>query len=305
MSQPDWAEGCVLVLGAEGMLGRELVPQLSARQTDGHAGRLVRWDIEELDIRDRDAVLEAVGALKPNVVVNTAAYTDVDGCETHAELAMAVNAKGPSHIAAACTDVGATLVHFGTDFVFDGRAQRPYGPDDPPNPLSVYGRSKWEGEQVIRAAACRHLIIRTSWLFGPGGRNFVETILAKAEAGERLHVVTDQVGSPTLAADLAHAVVKLLDAGTLGTFHFANSGQCSWFGFAQEIISQAGINQRVEPITSVQLKRPAQRPAYSVLDTANCTETTGLRPPPWQDALRRYLHARCGLNPLVIHRLWR
>jgi len=288
---PSWAGGCTLVLGAAGMLGRELVHLLHKRAEES-GGRVVSWDLADLDIRDRSAVYGTIGNLRPGVVVNAAAYTDVDGCETDVSGAMAVNAQGPGHLAQACDPVGAMLVHFGTDFVFDGSLERAYRPDDVANPLSVYGRSKWEGEQAIRAASCRHLIVRSSWMFGPRGRNFVEAILAQAGAAKPLRVVNDQVGSPTLAADLADAVIRLLDAGEQGTFHFANSGQCSWFEFAGEILEQAGMDRDVEPITSEQLHRPARRPAYSALDTSKYAEATGTRPVCWQDALRRYLNGR-------------
>ncbi len=291
MSHLDWASRSVLVLGARGMLGRELVDEFRKRLDDTAGQRVVGWDLAELDIRDRDAVFKALRGLHPSAVINAAAYTDVDGCETNIEEAMAVNAKGPGHIAEACAEIGATLVHFGTDFIFGGRTDRPYRPDDRANPLSVYGRSKWEGEKAIRAAGRYHLIVRTSWLFGRHGRNFAEAILARARAGQSLSVVADQIGRPTLACDLAEAVVRLLDAWALGTFHFANSGQCSWFEFAKEIVKQAGIDAPVQPITSEQLNRPARRPAYSVLDTSRYVELTGHVPAPWQDALGRYLNA--------------
>ncbi len=250
MSPADWTAGRVLVLGAEGMLGRDLMAVFGKQLGDGANEDLVGWDLAELDIRDCEAVYSALSELRPGIVVNAAAYTDVDGCETNIELATAVNGQAPGHVARVCHEIGAMLVHFGTDFVFDGESERPYHEDDAANPLSVYGRSKWEGERAIGNAGCRHLIVRTSWLFGPGGRNFVEAILLRAKSGEPLRVVTDQVGRPTLAADLAEAVVRLLDAGAQGTVHFANSGQCSWFEFAQEIVRQAGLATTVQSITS-------------------------------------------------------
>ncbi len=293
MSAVDWMRGPVLVFGAEGMLGRELMALFRLRLGDGADQRLVGWDIADLDIRDRDAVLRSLERLKPSAVVNAAAYTDVDGCEMNIELAMDVNGKAPAHIAQGCSEIGAILVHFSTDFIFDGRSDRPYSPEDEANPLSVYGRSKWEGEQAVRASGCCHLIVRTLWLFGPHGHNFVEAILSRTKAGEPLRVVTDEIGSPTLAADLAEAVVRLLDAGAQGTVHFANLGHCSWFEFAQEIVRQAGLATPVQPITSNQLGRPARRPCYSVLDSTTYIELTGHRPQLWQDALTVYFE-RCG-----------
>jgi dTDP-4-dehydrorhamnose reductase len=289
----NWAAGETLVLGAAGMLGHELMPRL-VRRAEAEGTRVTGWDVAELDIRDAAAVQDALHALKPRVVINAAAYTDVDGCETHVDLALAVNGEAPGHLARACAAVGATLVHFGTDFIFDGLSDRPYQPGDAARPLSVYGQSKWAGEEAVRAAGGAHLIVRTSWLFGPAGRNFVEAILSKAHAGDTLRVVTDQVGRPTLAGDLADAVLRLLDAGATGRVHFANSGSCSWFEFAREILHAAGLEPTVEPLTSVELGRPARRPAYSVLDTATYTRITGAEPPAWRDALRRYLEQRCA-----------
>jgi dTDP-4-dehydrorhamnose reductase len=283
----------ILVLGARGMLGTELVGRLP-RSASGSRADVIAWDIEELDICDADAVVDALTRLRPGLVVNSAAYTDVDGCESNVETAMAVNAHAPGHLAAGCGKIGARLVHFSTDFVFDGLSDLPYRPDDAANPLSVYGRSKWEGERAIHEARCTHLIVRTSWLFGLHGRNFVEAILARAEANEPLRVVNDQFGRPTAADDLADAVVRLLDAGAEHTIHFANGGRCSRFEFAREIVRRSGSRSTVEPISSQELHRPARRPAFSVLDTSRYTEITGAEPDSWQNALGRYLERRAG-----------
>lgn len=292
MSAADWTRGRVLVLGSEGMLGRELMALFHKRLGEGVDRSLVGWDIGELDIRDREAVSNALEKLEPSVVVNAAAYTDVDGCETNVELGMTVNGKAAGHIAQVCAEIGAVLVHFGTDFIFDGRNDRPYRPDDPANPLSVYGRSKWEGEQAVRSAGGHHLIVRTSWLFGPFGHNFVEAILGQAQRGEPLKVVSDESGRPTLASDLTEAVVRLLDVGARETVHFANAGQCSWFEFAREIVAQSGLDVPVTPISSDELNRAARRPPFSVLDTSRYTELTGHTPAAWPEALRRYIASR-------------
>ncbi len=291
MNGASWDQGTVLILGARGMLGSELVRQTRVRLERG-GGRTVAWDLDELDIRDPARVRTRLGAMRPRIVINAAAYTNVDGCETNVDEAMAVNAAAPGHLGDACRAGDALLVQFSTDFVFDGRATEPYAVDAPTHPLSVYGRSKWEGEQGVRASRCRHLILRTSWLFGAGGHNFVEAILARAEAGEPLRVVTDQVGRPTHTVDLAMAVIRLLDASADGTHHFANAGQCSWHEFAREIVRQAGFTCEVATLTSAELNRPAARPAYSVLDTSGYTALTGHRPAPWQEALGRYLASR-------------
>lgn len=292
MSGSTWTDGTVLLLGARGMLGSELAEVLAARLGESARDRLLCWDEPELDIRDEQAVHKAVTGLRPSVVINAAAYTDVDGCESNETLATAVNGEGPAHLAIACRDVGAKLVHFSTDFVFDGKTDVPYEPEDEAHPLSVYGRSKWRGERGIVEAGGDFLIIRTSWLFGVHGRNFVEAILERASKGEPLSVVDDQIGRPTLAVDLAEGVVRLLDAHAIGVVHFANKGSCSWFEFAKEIVELSEREVPVQPITSEALGRPARRPHYSVLGTESYERATGHRPAPWQDALHRYLGAR-------------
>lgn len=288
MKGAEWARNGVLVVGARGMLGCDLMSTLQRRRDGEQQEHITGWDIEDLDIRRGEQVLETLRRLRPSTVVNVAAYTDVDGCETNTDEAMAVNTEGPGNIARACAEINAVCVHLGTDFIFDGAAGRPYQVDDKANPLSVYGRSKWEGEQRVRASGCDHLVVRTSWLFGLHGRHFVEAILRQAKAGAPLSVVSDQVGCPTLASDLADALVRLLDVKARGTVHFANTGQCSWFEFAREILRQAGLDAEVKPICSRELGRAARRPTYSVLDSAKYTELTGHKPPTWQDALGRY-----------------
>jgi dTDP-4-dehydrorhamnose reductase len=292
MSSKGWAAGPVLILGAKGMLAHDLVPAMRRRLGTSLADPLHAWDSRRLDIRNERAVREALRALRPTTVINSAAYTDVDACESNVEHAMAVNAVGPGNIARSCREIDSLLIHFGTDYVFDGHGNRPHRPADPAGPLSVYGRSKWEGEQAIQAAGCRHLILRTSWLFGPGRRNFVERILENAGQGGTLRVVADQVGRPTLAADLSDAIIRLLDSGSEGVLHFANDGACSWFEFARSILTHAGLDVPINPIASSQLARPARRPTNSVLDLSDYVQATGHSPPPWPDALRRYFEAK-------------
>jgi dTDP-4-dehydrorhamnose reductase len=275
------------------MLGRELVRRLAEDEAIS-SDRLIGWTSADLDITDRAGVLKALEALRPGSVLNAAAYTDVDGCESHMERAHSVNGSGPGYIAEGCRIVNATLVHVSTDFVFDGKADRPYRPEDPCQPLSVYGRSKRQGELAVVQSGADHMIVRTSWLFGMGGRNFVDTILARGRAGQPLRVVTDQVGRPTYTCDLAEAVIHLLDVGARGTVHVANTDECSWFGFAAEILRQEGISVSLEPITSDRLDRPARRPSYSVLDTTWYTSKTGHTTPSWPDALRRYREQRAA-----------
>jgi len=288
----NWASGRVIVLGAKGMLGHELMLALGQKLGFYSPGRLFAYDLPELDICDGEAVRKTMRHHEADVVINAAAYTDVDGCESNPELAEAVNGEAAGGVAAACREAGAKMVHFSTDFVFDGRLRRPYRPDDPANPLSVYGRSKWMGEEAVRSAGGRSLVVRTSWLYGLNGRNFVDAILAQASSGRPLRVVSDQIGRPTLASDLADAVVRLLDLGAEGTVHFANSGECSWFEFAEEIIRQAAPGVTVQQITSEELRRPAERPAYSVLDLKSYIDLAGDVPATWRDALPRYLHSK-------------
>ncbi len=274
----------ILVIGAAGQLGQELVRpyETCAPET---AALVQGADLPELDITDLACVTAAVERARPRAVINAAAYTDVDACESHSEQAFAVNAAGPGHLAQACRQVGCRLVHVSTDYVFDGRKRTPYDVDDPINPQGVYGRSKAEGERRVRESGADHVIVRTSWLFGTGGRNFVKMILQLAEQRDELRVVTDQVGRPTYAADLAAALLALAQSDMTGTYHFANAGECSWHTFAAEILRQAGRIRPIRSIGSADLGRPAPRPAYSVLDTRRLTDHTGIVPRPWPSAL--------------------
>ena len=281
----------VLVVGAAGMLGTELLRQLRGsrwfQQTPPPA--VHGYDIAELDITDADQVTAALQDIRPDIVFNCAAFTDVDGCESNREGAFAVNAAGPGNLARVCRQINAELVHISTDFVFDGNAERPYRPEDQPNPISVYGASKLAGEERLRAELDDHLIVRTAWLFGPRGKNFVATIARAAREKPFLEVVDDQLGAPTCTMDLADALLRLVAANARGTLHFCNRGQCSWFEFAREIVGQCGLETEVRPIKSAQLNRPAPRPAWSVLDLTEYRQITAHTPRPWQDALRDYL----------------
>lgn len=282
----------VMVVGATGMLGCEVMDVLARELGDDGAGRLFGCDERELDITSAGAVLDRVRDFEPSVVINVAALTDVDGCEARVDEALAVNAKGPENLARACREVRAFLVHLSTDYVFGGRGERPYREEDQANPQSVYGRSKWEGECGVRANGVQHIIVRTSWLFGRYGRNFVEAILARAGAGRPLTVVDDQVGRPTSAVDLAEALLRLLKLGVVGTIHCANEGFCSWYDFAVEIVAQSGSGATVERMRTADLNRSAPRPAYSVLDTTRYGTATGETMPDWRNALGRYLSQR-------------
>lgn len=273
--------------GAAGMLGRDVQEEARAL---GH--EVLAFSRQELDVTDQPAVRRAVRECRPDCVINCAAYTNVDGAEEEAERAVAVNALGVRNLAAACREMDVVLVHFSTDYVFDGQKSTPYTIFDRPAPLNVYGRSKLMGEEYLRLIGPRHYLVRTSWLFGAGGRNFVETILRLAREKGEISVVDDQRGCPTYTRDLARAVLDLAATGAYGTYHVTNAGSTTWYGFAGEILRAAGVSAVVRPATSAELSRPAARPANSVLDPFPLRETLGYLLPPWTDALARYLAER-------------
>lgn len=273
-----------LVTGAGGQLGRALLRVAGARAVGLTHG--------ELKIEDRGAVREAVARHRPGFVLHCAAWTAVDDCERDPERAMRVNGEGTAHLVEACADAGAGLIYVSTDFVFDGRVQEPYREDAPTAPLSWYGRSKLAGEEaVLGAGRADFYVVRTSWVFGPGGRNFPAAILARAREGGELAVVTDQVGSPTYTLDLAEALLDLAGSGApAGIYHAANEGHCSWHEFAVEVLARAGLAATpVREIRSGDLDRPAARPAWSVLDCSRLAAVRGKRLPEWRDAVSRYL----------------
>jgi dTDP-4-dehydrorhamnose reductase len=269
----------LLVTGAAGMLGRDVV---AAAGDAGHD--VVALARADLDITDRDAVRAAVLAAQPDAVVNCAAWTDVDGAEAEEAAATAINGAGAGNVAAAAGD--ALVVHVSSDFVFDGRARAPYPEDAPTAPQSAYGRSKLAGEHAVAAAAARSAIVRTAWLFGPHGRNFVDTMRRLGAERDEIAVVDDQVGSPTYTGHLAPALVAIAERGLTGILHAAGAGRCSWFDLARATFEEAGIDCRVRPQSSADLARPAPRPAFSAL-----ARTRGDAPvlPPWRDGLRAHL----------------
>lgn len=245
--------------------------------------------MDTIDITDPDAVASWVGRTRPRAIINCAAYTAVDDCEEHESEARAVNATAVGHLARACNAAGASLIQISTDYVFDGAATRPYLEDDPVAPSSAYGRTKLLGEAAARKAD-HHLIVRTAWLYGHGGKHFVGAIKNQIELGnKRLRVVADQHGCPTFCDDLASAVLDLVEVGAEGTVHVVNTGITSWHGFASEIANQLRAEVEIVPVTSEEFPRPAPRPSYSVLDTARLEDLLGRPMPTWQDALARYL----------------
>ena len=279
----------LLVTGAGGMLGRAVVEAARQRGHDVFAATRAQLDVT-LEAVVRPAMLE----WRPDTVVNCAAYTDVDGAERERAAADAVNNVGAGLVADAAAEVGASIVHLSTDYVFDGSKREPWVESDPAAPLGVYGETKLGGERLVAAANPAHVIVRTSWLFGAGGRNFVDTMLALgAERGE-VAVVTDQVGCPTWTGHLAGAVVELAERPEeTGIHHIAGAGACSWNELAQEIFDRAGVDCRVLPATSEQFPRPARRPAYSVLGSER---RDPIVLPPWEQGLADYLASRVAVH---------
>ena len=273
-----------VVTGAGGMLARALCPALQ------RAGWQVRGLPEtEVDVTDLAALRRAVGAARPDWVFHLAAYTRVDECEREPDRAHLVNGLGARNAALAAADAAASLLYVSTDYVFDGERLAPYREYDDPAPSSVYGASKLAGERAVREVHPRHQIARTSWLYGAGGPNFVDAILARARAGERLRVVDDQRGAPTWTEDLADGLARLAASGQYGTYHVTNGGACTWHDFAVFLLAEAGIAAQVERTDSVAFARPARRPANSTLSNLLYEHVTGHRLPDWQDAVRRYL----------------
>ncbi len=245
----------------------------------------------DADIRDAKRVHDTVKENHPDWIVLAAAYTDVDGCESNPQLAFAVNRDGAMNVAEVAREVGARLVFLSSDYVFDGKKTTPYESGDARNPQSVYGRSKAEAEIKLLELMPDCCIIRTSWLFGIGGKCFPDTILKLAASRPALDVVNDQRGRPTYAVDLARAIIQLCRKNAAGIVHATNTGDCTWFEFAQQILQSAGLTTTVQPVSSEQMARPAPRPAYSVLSPARL-RGLGIEMPSWQDALQRYLEQR-------------
>jgi dTDP-4-dehydrorhamnose reductase len=316
----------VLITGSKGMLGRALIRSLDGHDSVQAIGTDLLSEEHKLDITDANQVSGFIKGIMPDIIIHAAAYTDVDGCEQHPERAYAVNAEGTKNIAQAAKDVNAFMIHISTDYVFDGEKTSPYIETDKTSPINIYGESKLLAERAIKDTMDNYLIIRTSWLFGKGGKNFVDSIIQKVEAGEKLTVVDDQKGSPTYTTDLAIAICKLLDSSALRPqndntcnskgainpchsegvcrrqtteeskhatpkiLHVTNSGSCTWYEFAKEILRIKNIeNIKIKPIKSDEISLPAKRPAMSVLDNAEYAKITGKALPPWQDALHRYV----------------
>ena len=281
----------IVVTGAQGQLGTDLRQVLCSHQ-------VTPLDLTTFDLTDPGCARAIVEA-EPEVVIHAGAYTDVDGAEGNPSLAMAVNALGTERVADAAATVGARLIYISTDYVFDGLGTRPYVETDPPNPINVYAESKRAGELKALAGCENTLVIRTAWLYGHQGKNFVKTILQLAAERPGLKVVADQRGCPTFAEDLAGLIGKLVAHPVRGLLHVTNEGDCTWHDFASEIVRLAGRRIPVEPITTAETSRPAKRPAYSVLSPSRLHQL-GFRMPAWQDGLERFVKAPPRAEPSAV-----
>lgn len=275
----------ILVTGAKGMLGCDVVEQLKQR---GH--QVTGVDVEEMDITDALCVQKVMEEIRPDGVIHCAAYTAVDAAEEHPDLCRRINVAGTENIAANCKRLNCKLVFLSTDYVFDGNGNRPWEPEDEPEPLNVYGQSKYEGEQLIRKYLEKYYIVRISWVFGKNGKNFVQTMLRLGREKGAVKVVNDQIGSPTYTRDLARLLIDMAEKEEYGIYHATNLGVCSWYQFACEIFRQAGMEQvQVTPVSSREFPAKARRPYNSMMNKARLEERGFQQLPSWQDALGRYL----------------
>ena len=275
----------ILVTGAAGLLGHAVV---RAAEERGHDVRA--FTRSALDVTDPGEVERRLGAERPEVVVHCAAYTAVDRAEEESDQAMSVNRDGTRNVAMAAAQVGATVVYPSTDYVFDGRADTPYRPDDETSPVNAYGVSKLAGEQVLAVSGCTWMIVRSSWLYGPGGRDFVDAVLEQGERrGAGMTVVDDQVGCPTWTGSLAPCIVQLAEAGATGTYHLCDAGQASWLDLARQVAEEARLDLELTATSTLAWGAPARRPPYSVLDCAKGERILGYGMTPWRESLHTYL----------------
>lgn len=278
-----------LVTGVKGQLGHDVMEELALR---GHTG--VGVDVEEMDITDAQAVDRGIRQAQADGVIHCAAYTAVDAAEDEPEVCMKVNAEGTENIARVCRELDLPMMYISTDYVFDGEGERPWEPDDPCDPLNVYGKSKYLGELAVQKYLEKYYIVRIAWVFGVNGKNFIKAMLNKAKTTDQVKVVDDQVGSPTYTRDLAVLVVDMMETDHYGVYHATNEGICTWYEFAKEIFAQAGIAMEVTPISADEYPAKAKRPHNSRMDKSRLDEKGFRRLPTWQDALKRYLKIISG-----------
>ncbi|WP_413825352.1 MULTISPECIES: dTDP-4-dehydrorhamnose reductase [unclassified Methanobrevibacter] len=272
----------ILITGASGMLGHDLQRTLKNHE-------LILYNSKNLDITNKNLVIEKINEMKPDILINSAAYTNVDDCETNYEEAHKVNALGPKNLATVCKDLKIPLVHISTDYVFDGKKTEPLKENDNLGPQTAYGKTKLEGEQFIQKILDEYFIIRTAWLYGCEGNNFVKTMLNLSKSHNEINVVNDQIGSPTFTYDLAKGISEIIKTDKYGVYHLTNSGSCSWYEFSKEIFKLANINVKVTPVTTEEFPRPAPRPKYSVLSNDKWIKQ-GFKPlRNYKEALKEYL----------------
>lgn len=286
----------LLITGGKGQLGSQIKSIINRNSSDiGELDEIYKdcecrfIDYDELDITNYNEVISYVGSFKPDVIINCAAYTNVDRCESDNDMAFKVNAIGPRNLAAASEKYGIKLLHVSTDYVFNGEGNIPFREYDLPEPVSIYGKTKLLGEQYVRENCSRYFIVRTAWLYGEWGKNFVYTIIKAAKEKGHLEVVDDQRGNPTYAEDLAYHILKIVLTDEYGIYHCTGTGECSWYDFACKIIEYAGIDCTVAPISSDKLNRAAKRPSYSSLDNMMLRCTIGDEMRPWQEALQSFI----------------
>lgn len=286
----------ILLTGVNGQVGHALQAAFNASQ---FPAELIALDRNQLDLANADQIRVVVRAVQPDLIINPAAYTAVDKAESEPDLAYAINAKGPQILAEEAERMNARIIHFSTDYVYDGKKISPYLESDPTEPLSVYGQTKLAGEEAIRAVGLPHLIFRTAWVYGAYGKNFMNTILRFANERDTLNIVADQIGTPTSSNAIAEAIIQILQPGNFemsGVYHLVNSGQASWYEFARASIEKANVLRQqtgqpslltkdIQPISTAEYPTPAKRPANSLLDTAKLTADFGIQLPHWRDSL--------------------
>ena len=272
----------ILITGSNGMLGHDLINALKNHD-------LILTNSKTLDITDKNHTIDFICEAKPDIVINSAAYTDVDGCEENQDLAYAVNGEGVRNLALACREADCPLVHISTDYIFNGKNDKPWVEDDEIGPISIYGKSKLKGEEAILEILDKYFIVRTAWLYGVNGKNFPRTMLELAESHSEITVVYDEVGTPTYTPDLAGGISQLIETDYYGIYHLTNSGSCSWCEFAKYIFEVAGKDINVVPVTASEFARPAPRPSYSVLENKNWIEK-GFKPlRSYKEAIKEYI----------------
>lgn len=274
----------VLVTGAKGQLGTDLMNELKKRGLEG-----IGVDVEEMDITDPEACRQVISASNVDAVIHCAAYTAVDAAEDHVELCRRINGEGTRNVALACKEADVKLMYISTDYVFDGQGSRPWEPDDHRDPLNVYGQTKYEGELAVEELSDKYFIVRIAWVFGVAGKNFIKTMLRLGKQNGAVSVVDDQIGSPTYTYDLARLLVDMIQTDKYGRYHATNEGLCSWYEFACEIFRQAGMDVKVTPVTSEAFAAKAKRPSNSRMSKEKLSDNGFVRLPSWQDALGRFL----------------